>query len=75
MVSDLGMARLMNKEDSAQTTSTVGPVKWMAPECFLKNEYSIKTDVWSFGVVLWEIATGLDPWPGSLLLLLTYNFS
>jgi serine/threonine protein kinase len=64
MVSDLGMARLKKEEDAGKTTSTVGPLKWMAPESFLQNEYSIKTDVWSFGVVMWEIATRLDPWPG-----------
>jgi hypothetical protein len=33
------------------------PVKWSAPEALCFNAFSIKSDVWSYGIVLWEVVT------------------
>ena len=39
--------------------------RWTAPECYTSNRLSIKSDVWSFGILLWELVTkGSLPYPG-----------
>jgi len=64
-VGDFGMSRQTEAEDSAGVTqATVGPLKWMAPEAIAQGQYSKATDSFSFGVVMWEIITGQEPWQG-----------
>lgn len=44
------------------------PWRWMAPEALCKMEFCEKTDVWAFGVTLWEIYSLADkPFPGHFL--------
>ena len=41
------------------------PVRWMAPECLHKGRFDTATDVWSMGIVMWEIVTFASmPYPG-----------
>lgn len=53
-ISDFGLSRT---GPYFNTKSKELPIRWMALEAILQNQYDSKTDVWSFGVVLWEIAT------------------
>jgi serine/threonine protein kinase len=56
VVSDFGFARTA-AEDGGKTKSTVGPLRWMPPEALTKGQYSTKSDVWAFGVTVYEILT------------------
>jgi len=65
-VADFGLTRHINPGDVY--VAHVGakfPIKWTAPEGLAYNKFTTKSDVWSFGVLLWEIATyGMTPYPG-----------
>uniref|UniRef100_A0A8B9T3J1 Tyrosine-protein kinase n=1 Tax=Anas platyrhynchos TaxID=8839 RepID=A0A8B9T3J1_ANAPL len=54
-VSDFGMSRIVLDDQYTSSTGTKFPVKWSAPEVFSYSNYSTKSDVWSFGVLMWEV--------------------
>lgn len=54
-IADFGMGREIENLYTART-GTKMPVKWSAPEALCYNAFSIASDVWSFGIILWEIA-------------------
>lgn len=65
-VADFGLSRTLMQEQ-AWMTRCVGTWRWMAPEVFSSNDYDEKIDVFSFGIVMFEVMTGeipyADTWP------------
>ena len=62
-IGDFGLAQLVTREE-LETRSKKVPVKWTAPEVILFNQFTVKSDVWSFGVFLTEVVTySRNPYP------------
>mmetsp|Transcript_7283 Transcript_7283/g.18694 ORF Transcript_7283/g.18694 Transcript_7283/m.18694 type:complete len:1006 (-) Transcript_7283:23-3040(-) len=63
-IGDFGLGQLKFPGDYHAIDGVLFPVRWMAPECFRDHAFSEASDVWSAGVVLWEIAChGNNPFP------------
>ncbi|KAM4708046.1 megakaryocyte-associated tyrosine-protein kinase [Discoglossus pictus] len=59
-ISDFGLSNTQLKQEDLNRL----PVKWTAPEALQHNKFSSKSDVWSFGVLLWEVYSfGRAPYP------------
>ena len=64
-VAEFGLARIIDKDIYETNPGVKFAIKWMAPEATLYNRFSIKSDVWSFGIVIYEVITyGWFPYPG-----------
>ena len=64
-IADFGLARDVQKDDYYRKVSGgFIPIRWMAPESLFEQRYTIQSDVWSFGVTLWEMMSlGARPYP------------
>ncbi|XP_074251637.1 tyrosine-protein kinase SYK isoform X4 [Saimiri boliviensis] len=66
-ISDFGLSKALRADESYYKAQTHGkwPVKWYAPECINYYKFSSKSDVWSFGVLMWEaFSYGQKPYRG-----------
>uniref|UniRef100_A0A8C7WN36 Tyrosine-protein kinase n=1 Tax=Oryzias sinensis TaxID=183150 RepID=A0A8C7WN36_9TELE len=54
-VSDFGMTRYVLDDQYTSSLCSKFPVKWSAPEVIKYSKFSSKSDVWSFGVLMWEV--------------------
>uniref|UniRef100_A0A6B2KWY3 Protein kinase domain-containing protein n=1 Tax=Arcella intermedia TaxID=1963864 RepID=A0A6B2KWY3_9EUKA len=58
-VCDFGVSRVIDKKRAM--TGNIGTVAWIAPEIFQQKKYTEKADIYSFGIVMWEIITRQTP--------------
>lgn len=62
-ICDFGISRFL-PDDNNPATAQIGTPHWMAPECFKNGDYTNKVDVYSYGILLWELLTESPPFKG-----------
>jgi len=62
-VCDFGLSR-MKRNTFLSSKTNAGTPEWMAPEVLRNEESDEKADIYSFGVILWELSTMQEPWGG-----------
>nr|CAB3245995.1 tyrosine-protein kinase Fgr-like [Phallusia mammillata] len=66
-IADFGLARLIVDDEYSARQGAKFPIKWTAPEAAMYGKFTIKSDVWSFGIMLTEVVTkGRIPYPGMM---------
>ena len=63
-IADFGLSRFKAASSAAVLTGQCGSFHWMAPEIMNGHAYTEKADVFSFGVIMWELATRKPPYYG-----------
>lgn len=71
-ITDFGFARMVEKTDYLMT-SLVGTPLYMSPQILRRTMYTAKCDVWSIGLIFYELIYGQTPWPSNSIIDLVNN--
>ncbi|GIL90455.1 hypothetical protein Vretifemale_18101, partial [Volvox reticuliferus] len=63
-VADFGLSRALDPGRTHQTTRNIGTITHMPPESLMGGQLRLATDVYAFGVLMWELSTGSRPYSG-----------
>ncbi|PNH10860.1 putative serine/threonine-protein kinase, partial [Tetrabaena socialis] len=63
-VCDFGLARVLGADATHVSTRPHGTTTHNAPEVWAEGHVSQQSDMWAYGMTLWELATGERPWRG-----------
>lgn len=66
-LSDFGLAHIKSENHLTRSNHAIGTLSYMSPEALSNQELDEKTDIWAFGVMLYEILTGVRPFRGDTL--------
>ena len=73
-ISDFGLSKFFDYNESSNQSTHLGTLLYMAPEVMNGDEYGRKVDVFSFGIIMYEIVTNNLPYPDSILELNEFKF-
>jgi L1 cell adhesion molecule len=65
-ITDFGLAKILDiNQDEYKSSGGKMPIKWLAIECLFQKTFTHKSDVWAFGVTVWELLSyGAKPYEG-----------
>lgn len=72
-VTDFGLARALSETAMTSTRSMLGTVSYVAPEVATTGQIDIRTDLYSVGVMLFEMVTGQVPWQGETAIQIAFH--